>query len=60
MGYWLLSLWGKKIYNREAEVTSPKQAKPNPCCPLVNEPISFWLSVGAKQPQGNSFVGAKL
>lgn len=60
MGYWLLSLWGKKIYNREAEVTSPKQAKPNPCCPLVNEPISFRLSVGAKQPQGNSFVGAKL
>lgn len=57
---WVIELVEKKNYNHGDEVTSPKQAKPNPCCPLVNEPISFWLSVGAKQPQGNSFVGAKL
>ena len=50
----------KYIHNSGAAATSPKQAGPNPCCPLVNEPISFWLPVGAKQPQGNSCVEAKL
>ena len=52
-------VWGRKHIHKAA-MTSPTQAEPNPCCPLVNEPISFWLPVGAKQPQGNSCVEAKL